>query len=83
VAGAVHDRPTSPLPGVAVRPVGPPGVPVAVAVAPLDGDAVACPLAEAEALAEADADALADGVADASPDLAPWSFAWLTAATVK
>ena len=56
-------------------------MPVAVAVAPLDGDAVACPLAEAEALA--DADALADGVADASPDLAPWSFAWLTAATVK
>ena len=55
------------------------GVPVAVAVAPLDGDAVACPLADALP----DAEALADGVADASPDLALWSFAWLTAATVK
>ena len=35
----------------------------------------------ADALAEAEAPAA--GVADASPDLALWSFALLTAATVK
>jgi hypothetical protein len=60
-------------------------VPVAVAVAPPDGDAVAGPVAEAlpDADALAEAEAPADGVADASPDLALWSFALLTAATVK
>src|ERR1700722_2396053 len=75
-AGSVHDRLTRASPGVAVRPVGPPGAPDAAVPEPLDVEVVA----DAEADAEG---AAATGDAEASPESFPCRLASLTAATLK